>query len=191
VTRSPAWTRGRTRRGAWTARVAMGGGERGGKGKRERRGDRRFLKRRRGRQRRGGGPRFDAAWRGKRRRGPGFDDMDRHGTNAMAPGCSNSGGRACLAGAGCEQGRTAACVTRNGAADRWGRATLGPGGSGWGAGGSANELGSTARCADRWARQHSAARFGFEPIQTGSNRFKFGETLTDPKGVFPCLKNWK
>jgi hypothetical protein len=100
-------------------------------------------------------------------------------------------GGACLAGAGCEQGRTAACVTRNGAADRWGRATLGPGGSGWGAGGSASERGSTARCADRWSRQHSAARFGFEPIQTGSNGFKFGETLTDPKGVFPCLKNWK
>jgi hypothetical protein len=89
-------------------------------------------------------------------------------------------GSACLAGAagaGCEQGRTAACVTRNGAADRWG--------------GSASERGSTARCADRRARQHSAARFGFKPIQTGSNGFKFGETLTDPKGAFPCLKNWK
>jgi hypothetical protein len=34
---------------------------------------------------------------------------------------------------------TAVCATRNGAADRWGRATSRPGGNGRGAGGSASE----------------------------------------------------
>jgi hypothetical protein len=61
---------------------------------------------------------------------------------------------------------------RNGAVDRWGRAMSGPRGSGRGAGGSASERGSVARGADQRARQHSAARFGFKPIQTDSKFFK-------------------
>jgi hypothetical protein len=32
---------------------------------------------------------------------------------------------------------------------------------------------------------------GFKPIQIGSNRFKFVQTLTDLKGVFPCSKKLK
>jgi hypothetical protein len=51
-----------------------------------------------------------------------------------------------------------------------------------------------ARDADQRARQHSAGRFSFKPIQTiqnGSNRFKFAQTLADSKGVFPYSKNWK
>jgi hypothetical protein len=70
------------------ARVVVGGGERGGK--RRVRGGWRLLKRRQGR---GGGPGFSAMWRGKTEEGPGFGDVDRYGTDAAAPGCSDSGGR--------------------------------------------------------------------------------------------------
>jgi hypothetical protein len=46
--------------------------------------------------------------------------------------------------------------------------------------------------ADRRAR---AAQFRAARIQTGlkniSNGFKILQTLTDPKGVFPCSKNLK
>jgi hypothetical protein len=92
--RSPAWMRGGKRREACTAHMAMGEGERGGRKRRERgRGGRRLLKRRQGRKRRGGGLGFGAAWRGKWRRGPGFGDVDRHGMDTVAPGCSDSDGR--------------------------------------------------------------------------------------------------
>jgi hypothetical protein len=85
-------------------------------------------------------------------------------------------GRACLAGASCEQGRTAACVTRDDTANRWGRATSRLGGSGRGAGGSASEWGSMAWGTDRWARQHSATRLGFKPIPTESKIFQMVQT---------------
>jgi hypothetical protein len=81
-------------------------------------------------------------------------------------------GGACLAGMGYEQGRTAACATRNSAADKWGQAMSGPGGSGRGAGGSVSERDSAPQSADRQARLHSAARFGLKPIQTDSKFFK-------------------
>jgi hypothetical protein len=48
------------------------------------------------------------------------------------------------------------------------------------------------RGADMRARQHSATRFGF---QTESNLFQtdsnLPQILIDPKGAFPCSKNWK
>jgi hypothetical protein len=46
--------------------------------------------------------------------------------------------------------------------------------------------------ADRRARvaQCRAARNQIE-LKNSSNRFKFAQTLTDPKGVFRCSKNWK
>jgi hypothetical protein len=51
------------------------------------------------------------------------------------------------------------------------------------------------RGADMRARQHSATRFGFKPIQTESNLFQMDsnlpQILTDPKGAFPCSKYWK
>jgi hypothetical protein len=54
---------------------------------------------------------------------------------------------------------------------------------------------TTRRSADTWARQHSAARFGFRPIQTESNLIQtdsnLPQILTDQIGAFPCSKNWK
>jgi hypothetical protein len=44
-------------------------------------------------------------------------------------------------------------------------------------------------------RRAQAAQCRVTRIQIGfkniSNGFKFVQTLTDPKGAFPCLKNWK
>jgi hypothetical protein len=93
VARSSAWMRGGKRRGAYTAHVAVGGGERGGKRRECGHGGRCLLKQRRGRQGRGGGPGFSATWWGKRRRGPGFGDVDRHSMDVAALGCSDSGRR--------------------------------------------------------------------------------------------------
>jgi hypothetical protein len=150
----------------------------GEKEKRARHDDRLLLKRRWGRQGRGGGPGCGAAWKsnGAKRGGPGFSDMDWHGTNVAAP------------------------------ADRQGRATPGPGGSDWVWEGA--RASGVARCraltdgprpqcwvvalANRRAR---AAQCRATWIQTGfkniSNRFKILQTLSDPKGVFPCSKNQK
>jgi hypothetical protein len=128
MARSPTWTRGEKRRGVCIAHVAVGGGERGGK--RRVRGGWRLLKRRQGR---GGGPGFSAVWRGKRRRVQGSATLigtartQRLWAALIAAGGARLTG---AAGVGCEQGRMAACATRNGAADRWGRATSEPSGSG-------------------------------------------------------------
>jgi hypothetical protein len=71
-------------------------------------------------------------------------------------------------------------------------AGLGEVGARWqrlGVGGSEREQESTTRDTDRRAQQHSAARFGFKLIQTGSNGFKYVQTLIDSKGAFPYSKN--
>jgi hypothetical protein len=48
------------------------------------------------------------------------------------------------------------------------------------------------RGTDTWARQHNATRFSFlNRIKFISNGFKILQILTDPKGAFPCTKNWK
>jgi hypothetical protein len=52
----------------------------------------------------------------------------------------------------------------------------GPGGQRRCAKGSEREQGSTARGADQRARQHSAVRFGFKPIQTESKIFQMVQT---------------
>jgi hypothetical protein len=63
-----------------------------------------------------------------------------------------------------------------GAADRWGRAAMGPDGQRRGVGESERERGSTARGTARRARQHSDGRLSFKldfkPIQTYSNGSK-------------------
>jgi hypothetical protein len=51
-----------------------------------------------------------------------------------------------------------------------------PGGQRLGAGGSETKQGTAVRGADRRARQHSAARFGFKPIQTESKIFQMVQT---------------
>jgi hypothetical protein len=53
----------------------------------------------------------------------------------------------------------------------WDRETSGPGGSD-GVRERVRERGSIAQGADRRARQHSVARFGFKPIQTESKIFQ-------------------
>jgi hypothetical protein len=135
----------------------------------------------RGKENGGGGPGFGAVWRGKRRRGPARSEggsvtwADTAWTQRLRA-APTVAGRACLAGASCEQGRTAACVTRDDTANRWGRATSRLGGSGRGAGGSASEWGSMAWGTDRRARQHSATRLGFKPIPTESKIFQMVQT---------------
>jgi hypothetical protein len=62
------------------------------------------------------------------------------------------------------------------AVDKRDRATSVPGGQRLGAGGSETKQGSAVRGADRRARQHSAARFGFKPIQTESKIFQMVQT---------------
>jgi hypothetical protein len=72
-----------------------------------RRDDRLLLKRRWGRQGRGGRPGCGAAWKSngvERGGGAGFDDMDRHGMDAEAPGRFDSGGRRTPCGRGCDRG---------------------------------------------------------------------------------------
>jgi hypothetical protein len=53
-----------------------------------------------------GGPRCGAAWSRKRgrQRGPGCSDVDRHDTDAAAPGYSNGDGRRTPHGHGCNRG---------------------------------------------------------------------------------------
>jgi hypothetical protein len=103
----------------------------------------------------GGGLGLGTTWRGKwgRERGP------RHGGGSLGgrhrPSAGWHGWRRCRAtgeggGAGAERTR---------AADKQDRAMSGPGGQWLGVGGSEREWGSTARGADRWARQNSAAQF--------------------------------
>jgi hypothetical protein len=100
--------------------------------------------------------------------------------------------RCCVTGEG---GGVRATLARAG--DRRDRATTGPSGQRRGAGG-----GGESKAARRWALtcepgQHSdGARFKldlnrFKSIYRFINRFKFLQTLIDPKGVFPYSKNWK
>jgi hypothetical protein len=105
------------------------------------------VARRHGRRGKGqGGPGFGAVWRGKTEEGSSsvrgwVGDVGWHGMDAAALTVASG---ACIKGAGCEQGRTAAHVRRDSAADRSGRATSRPGGNGRGAGGSVSERGSMA-----------------------------------------------
>jgi hypothetical protein len=71
---------------------------------------------------------------GAERGGPGFDDMDRHGTDMAAPGCSDSGGQRMphgRGGRGCDRGGRRGATTRARVADMQDRATSGPVGSDW------------------------------------------------------------
>jgi hypothetical protein len=101
------------------------------------------------------------------RKGPG-----RGGGQLGRPHQPPTGGR-CRCRAIGEGGGARATLAR--AADRQGRATAGPSGSD-GVRERVREWGSVARAADRRARQHSAARFGFKPIQTESKIFQTVQT---------------
>jgi hypothetical protein len=104
----------------------------------------------------------------------GVGDVDRHGTDAAAPGLSDSGGWCTPHGHG---GRATNRGGRQGAsdvgttADKWGRAVVGPGGQRRGMG-RQERVGSMAAAAATQDRQHNAARFGFKPIQTESKLFQ-------------------
>jgi hypothetical protein len=131
-----------------------------------------------------GVPGFGATCRGKRGResgGPGTAQDS--STTGIGPRSVGVGG-----GAVTRQGRAArrGDPARAQLTDRAGRSRGPVVGAECG-----RERGSAAPDADRRARQHSAAWFGFKPIQTGSNGFKFTQTLTDPKGAFSYSKNWK
>jgi hypothetical protein len=81
-------------------------------------------------------------------------------------------------------------VTQDSTADRWAGTRRGPGRQRLGAGqGSAV---SESAQADKWGSAAQCARFGF---QTESILFQLDsilpQTLTDLKGAFPYLKNWK
>jgi hypothetical protein len=72
-------------------------------------------------------------------------------------------GEACLVGAtgvGCEQGRTVACATQDGAADRWGWDKTGPGGSGQGVSKSVSERSGGDGAPTGGPRQRNAGRRG-------------------------------
>jgi hypothetical protein len=123
--------RGEKRRGASDARMAVGRGERGGREE----GAARWpapLEADAG-EGWGFGLWCRAAWRRKwcRERGLGFNDVDRHGTDVVALGCSDSGGRRTPRGRGYDRGGWQGATTRTRVADRWDRATSGPVGSGW------------------------------------------------------------
>jgi hypothetical protein len=80
-------------------------------------------------------------------------------------------------------------VTRNGAADKWAGTRWGPVISSWVRGEAARQavsavLTSVVGSTVRPIRFSNRIKF----IQTDSN---LPQTLTDPKGAFPCLKNWK
>jgi hypothetical protein len=167
VARSPAWMRGRKRRGACTAHVAVGWV---------------LLKRRRGRQGRGGGPGFGAAWRGKRRRGSVTWTGTAQTRRLWAAPTAASG--ACLigvAGAGCKQGRTAVCMTQNDATNRWGRATSGPGGS---------DRGAAVVRASRVARRRAldGRADSIVPPRSVLNRFKTVQTDSNLLNLWPTQK---
>jgi hypothetical protein len=159
-----------------------------------------------------------ARWRGVKRKKAGGSQASapRGGENREERGGPGRGGgqlgrptstpgrRAWAAQLPRDRGGRRGATTQAWAADRWGRATPGPGGSDWvregaRASGAARRGALTngprpqcraAALANRRARaaQCRAARIltGFKNI---SNGFKILQTLTNPKGVFPCSKN--
>jgi hypothetical protein len=113
-------------------------------------------------------------WRGKTGRGSGVRHrMDgktgkREGAGAGATGDSSGDQHQPSAG-GHGWRRCRATGEGDGARVTWRERLIGGTGdseSWWPAAVCEREWGSTARGADRWARQHSAAWFGFKPIQT-------------------------
>jgi hypothetical protein len=76
------------------------------------------------------------------RGGPGFGDVDQHGTDALALGCSDNSERHTphgCGGHGCDRGGRQGSATWARMADRRDRATPGPVGQRLGAGGSERE----------------------------------------------------
>jgi hypothetical protein len=161
---SPAWTRGGKRRGVCDARGAVGRGERvGGGGEKRARAWRPapfVAEAGQAEEGRGGG-----RGRGATRRVEGKTEEGSRGSVTWTSTARTRRLQAAPTMVDGTQGRAAACVTWNGAADRWGWATSGPDGSGQSAGERASERGNVAQGADRWARQHSAAQFSFKPNQ--------------------------
>jgi hypothetical protein len=112
----------------------------------------------------------------KQKRGPGVWRRGLHDTDAVAPGRSDSGGQRTTHG----RGRLPSGV--------------GPGGQRRCAKGRGGSEAAATSGADRQDRQHSAAGAvlnRFKQNQKYSNGFKILQTLTDPKGAFPCSKNRK
>jgi hypothetical protein len=94
---------------------------------------------------------------GAERGGSGFSDVDRHDSDVAAPDHSDSCGRCTPHGRGgcaANRGGRRGPVVSDGVQERLGRA------------------GSVVVAADTRARQHSATRFGFKPIQTESKLFQ-------------------